>query len=60
MKQLLVSLCKSCLQGGQSVETIIRIFGELQVIGLFIRRFSTCFYRLGNCYFSSEYWRSAS
>jgi hypothetical protein len=31
LKQLLVSLCKSCLQGSQSVETIIRIFGELQV-----------------------------
>ncbi len=31
MKQLLVSLCKSCLQGSQSVETVIRIFGELQV-----------------------------
>ncbi|CAF3650173.1 unnamed protein product [Rotaria sordida] len=32
MKQLLVSLCKSCLQGSQSVETVIRIFGELQEI----------------------------
>ena len=32
MKQLLVSLCKSCLQGSQTVETIIRIFGELQEI----------------------------
>ena len=31
MKQLLVSLCKSCLQGSQSVETTIRIFGEVQV-----------------------------
>ncbi|CAF3689053.1 unnamed protein product [Rotaria sp. Silwood1] len=32
IKQLLVSLCKSCLQGSQSVETVIRIFGELQEI----------------------------
>ncbi|CAF3065625.1 unnamed protein product [Rotaria sp. Silwood2] len=31
-KQLLVSLCKLCLQGSQSVETVIRIFGELQEI----------------------------
>lgn len=31
VKQLLVSLCKSCLQGNQSVETVIRIFAELQV-----------------------------
>jgi len=31
LKQLLVSLCKSCLQGNQTVETIIRIFTELQV-----------------------------
>ncbi|CAF5075203.1 unnamed protein product, partial [Rotaria socialis] len=32
MKQLLLSLCKSCLQGTQSIETVIRIFGELQEI----------------------------
>ena len=31
LKQLLLSLCKSCLQGTESVENIIRIFGELQV-----------------------------
>lgn len=31
LKQLLLSLCKSCLQGSQAVETIVRIFTELQV-----------------------------
>ena len=31
MKQLLVALCKSYLQGSQSVDTIIQIFAELQV-----------------------------
>ncbi|CAF0914333.1 unnamed protein product [Adineta steineri] len=30
LKQLLLSLCKSCLQGSQLVETIIPIFTELQ------------------------------
>ncbi|CAF2116715.1 unnamed protein product [Rotaria magnacalcarata] len=34
MKQLLLSLCKSCLQGSQSIETVIRIFGELQEIAM--------------------------
>ena len=31
MKQILLSLCKACLQSSQSVETIIRIFTDLQV-----------------------------
>lgn len=31
MKQILLSLCKTCLQGSQSVETVIRIFTDLQV-----------------------------
>ena len=31
VKQLLVSLCKSCLQGSQTVEVVVRIFGEIQV-----------------------------
>lgn len=31
IKQLLLGLCKSCLQGNQSVEMVIRIFADLQV-----------------------------
>jgi len=43
LKQVLISLCKSCLQGSQSVETVIRIFTELQVNCLFMRRL--CFFK---------------
>ena len=44
LKQLLVSLCKSCLQGSQSVETVIRIFTELQVSSLPIEDSFTYFF----------------